>query len=282
MAIVRPTVGGYVADPRAAADEAKWNKIHANTGRLAAMIPQAMLRQYAIDESLRAAEERASAKEARAKGEAAYQSLISDPFLNTASYEGGPRTTNTQAQLSEMIAQGAGGTPMVTVPGVEPGTTRTMPAEERLAKMLRYEAIAAGDTPVDRENIARANAEVEAVRQMMGSAPVAPNIPAGTPVVRPQVERAPASPLEGSPLEGYRGPQTTATTVAMPEAQAAEFVRAQVMADPGLRAAIENDEMVATFWMSATNAERMALIEEIKKKTAEARMFGESPSRAAR
>jgi hypothetical protein len=40
--------------------------------------------------------------------------------------------------------------------------------------------------------------------------------------------------------------------------------------------------MVARFWHNATNQERMQMIEELKRKVAEARMFGESPSRVTR
>ena len=188
MAIVRPTVGGsFTADPRQAQWDKKWEGIHANTMNLANMAIQAKLRQDSIDQALQSIRDEAEiAKDTKRLEELGGLAAVEEG----REFMGGqfgqamqPEPSNVSTvqnpeQLSAMIAQGVQGTPMVTIPGVEPrmpglygkhkhpypsqGRSVTMPAEERLAKMLRYrDVMEAEGERIEREQMRERMVEAE-------------------------------------------------------------------------------------------------------------------------
>jgi hypothetical protein len=279
------------------------------------MIPQAMLQQYAIDESLRAAEERQKAAALAAELEKVDWQQKTGAFARLdQDLQKGLQVTD-KADVDAMKAFGAAGSPTVTTQSVDPQVgSVTQSAEDRLAKMLRFRDLAeanAVEVPLDAttarrirspeqvardenmmafeqalirdqeaaiaqddaQKIADANAAVNTMLQAGGSPATGPDISGAAPMPAPATAQ--------TPTFGYTAP-AAGPTMSVEESQLADFVRAQVVADPGLRAAIQNDEMVARFWHNATNQERMQMIEELKRKVAEARMFGESPSRVTR
>ncbi len=313
MAIVRPTVSTMIADPRAPREEAKWNAIHANTARIASMVPQAMLQQYAIDESLKAQEQREAIK-AGERELAAIQATMTpeqrdvDLFGYDAQTMGGtaglpastpPRTVLNQQERSNMLAQGS---PM--------GAQADM-MSERLAKMERFQALAERDGQVvsnrnfadeDRRTAAAMQAfdpspmpmaraqrgiaasearaqervDVAAANQMLSG--LSSQSGARTPVATPDLSGAAPFPARQTP-----DPTIGSYNYQMPDvmqSRADEYINAQIMATPGLRMAIEDNEMVADAFQRASNEERMLLIQEIKRKIAEAKTFGEQPHSA--
>ena len=256
MAIVRPSVTGYMRDPRAAAWEDKWNKINANTGKIAAMVPQAMLRQYAIDESLRQAEQRAQSAE-QDKVFAATTGPFAWMDQDIATREKALEVT-TQAEVDAMKAHGAAGTPRVSVSVPDPNTgartgkgddynyasqtrTVTTPAEERLAKMLRFEELAAREgveVAATNPQVMAKNAELADLRS--------------------------AAAMQSFDDSKFALPDAMmAAAVAEDENRKLRFVEASMRSTPGLQTAIMNNPKVNAFWQTATNHEKYAWVQQV-------------------